>query len=368
MQAIHSQKIIEDAISEIVETSSQSTDGRWLEVLTAQVAAHIKEWDVSEAYRWSDWPERQIHFSGTTTLDVGIDVVAIRRSDGEHIAIQCKSRQLDEHGRGADISARETDRFITTSTDEFWAERWLVTSGDNRLSSPSRQVLSTQPNKLLKEVNIHKDLLEERGGMLSDEDCPHCCPHADDETSCQTKTCMQNEAVAESVRILQEHVRVDSGGLPTGQAHGKIVLPCGTGKTRISLRIQCAAILGGKPGGTPAIMKMLGYDTKGTDYCPAISHTGLLRDDGDDVYLAGCAAGTGTVEIRRESDSKLLDRYTISVGPTPTPTPTQLPTTGGSISGQTGQVGGVSPVGTTPTATVIPTPTPTPVPTSGGNR
>ncbi len=122
------------------------------------------------------------------------------------------------------------------------------------------------------------------------------------------------------------------------------------------------------PEGTPAIMKMLGYDTKGTDYCPAISHTGLLRDDGDDVYLAGCAAGTGTVEIRRESDSKLLDRYTISVGPTPTPTPTQLPTTGGSISGQTGQVGGVSPVGTTPTATVIPTPTPTPVPTSGGNR
>ena len=48
---------------------------------------------------------------------------------------------------------------------------------------------------------------------------------------------MQNEAVAESVRILRGHKRADSGGLPVGQARGKIILPCGTGKTRISLRI-----------------------------------------------------------------------------------------------------------------------------------
>ena len=48
---------------------------------------------------------------------------------------------------------------------------------------------------------------------------------------------MQAEAVAESVRILQEHAQSGSGGLPVGQARGKIILPCGTGKTRISLRI-----------------------------------------------------------------------------------------------------------------------------------
>ena len=44
---------------------------------------------------------------------------------------------------------------------------------------------------------------------------------------------MQDEAV----RILQDHVQSDSGGLPAGQARGKVILPCGTGKTRISLRI-----------------------------------------------------------------------------------------------------------------------------------
>ena len=48
---------------------------------------------------------------------------------------------------------------------------------------------------------------------------------------------MQNEAVTESVRILREHEQSDSGGLPIGQARGRIILPCGTGKTRISLRI-----------------------------------------------------------------------------------------------------------------------------------
>ena len=38
-------------------------------------------------------------------------------------------------------------------------------------------------------------------------------------------------------RILRDHERSESGGLPVGQARGKIILPCGTGKTRISLRI-----------------------------------------------------------------------------------------------------------------------------------
>lgn len=48
---------------------------------------------------------------------------------------------------------------------------------------------------------------------------------------------MQAEAVAESVRILKTHVQTDTGGSPIGQARGRIILPCGTGKTRISLRI-----------------------------------------------------------------------------------------------------------------------------------
>ena len=53
----------------------------------------------------------------------------------------------------------------------------------------------------------------------------------------RTKSCMQEEAIAESVSTLRDHEQSESGGLPKGQARGKIILPCGTGKTRISLRV-----------------------------------------------------------------------------------------------------------------------------------
>ena len=45
----------------------------------------------------------------TTKQDVGIDAVAVRRSDGEHIAIQCKSRQSNASGQGVPISKGEID-------------------------------------------------------------------------------------------------------------------------------------------------------------------------------------------------------------------------------------------------------------------
>ena len=228
---------IGNAIDTLTDMNPQSTDGIWLERLIADVASHIKEWDIAECYLWNEWPDREESFPGTTNQDVGIDLVARRRSDGEYIAIQSKARRLDELGRGTDIGKAEVDKFLGPSSGSFWAERWLVTNGDNRLGSNALQGLSMQ-DKPLKLVNIHKNLIEERDSRFIVEDCPHCQPESGEELPRQTKNCMQNEAVTESVRILSEHVRADSGGLPKGQARGKIVLPCGTGKTRISLRIS----------------------------------------------------------------------------------------------------------------------------------
>ena len=230
------QDIIETAIAKVAEMNPQETDGEWLEIVTVDTSPYIKEWDIKECWHWDEWPDREAQFPDTTRLDVGIDAVAVRRSDGEHIAIQCKSRRLDAEGRGSSINNDEIARFTAASAGPFWAERWVVTNGDNPLASGARQSASMQ-GKPLKVVNIHKDLLEERGGARIDEDCPHCQPHAEEEAPRQTKTCMQNEAVAESIHVLKAHVLADSGGLPKGQARGKIILPCGTGKTRISLRI-----------------------------------------------------------------------------------------------------------------------------------
>ena len=235
MQNDNTQDLIKRAISTIAEMSPQSTDGQWLEKLTVAVGPHIKEWDVALCHLWAEWPEREQRFPGTTNQDVGIDAVAVRRSDGEYIAIQCKSRKLDERGSGDAISEEETAKFASASAGEFWAERWIVTNGNNPLSNNVQQVLS-MTNKPIKMVNIANDLLQQQA-TFTHEECSHCESNPNGEERRQTKTCMQTEAIANSVRILKEHEQSESGGLPIGQARGKIILPCGTGKTRISLRI-----------------------------------------------------------------------------------------------------------------------------------
>ena len=235
MQKIDQANIIEEAINVVDQMNPQSSGGVWLEDLTVAVSPHIKDWDIAQCWPWGDWPDRQLHYRSSTVQDVGIDLVAVRRSDGEYIAIQCKSRQLDENGRGSPIPKADIDKFISTSSTPFWAERWVVTNGDNPLSGNVEKAI---PSGLapIKVVNITTDLLQQQA-TFSHVECPHSQPNPDGEERQQTRLCMQEEAIAESVRILKEHKQSESGGLPIGQARGKIILPCGTGKTRISLRI-----------------------------------------------------------------------------------------------------------------------------------
>ena len=232
-EGVNARELISKALDIGNEMNPQATDGTWLEDLTVQAGPLIKEWDIDECHHWSEWPEREDLFPNTTKQDVGIDAVAVR--DGEYVAIQCKARKLDEHGDGAPIGKGETDKFANASADGFWAERWIVTNGNVPLNSNAQQVLSMS-SKPVKLVNIANDLLQQQTAP-TDEECPHCAPNPDGEWRSQTKSCMQSEAIAESVRILREHEQSDTGGCPVGQARGKIILPCGTGKTRISLRI-----------------------------------------------------------------------------------------------------------------------------------
>lgn len=235
MQQGDEHDVVASALQKIAERSPQSTDGKWLEKLTVQVGPIIKEWDIDRCYRWRKWPEREEHFPNTTKQDVGIDAVAIRRSDGGYIAIQCKSRQLDELGHGDPISKGELDKFIASSAGDFWAERWVVTIGDTPIGPTALQTPSLH-DKPIKHVNIGADLSQQQSAA-STEECEHCQPNPDGEARKQSKSCMQDEAVTASILRLREHEQSASGGTPVGEARGKIILPCGTGKTRISLRI-----------------------------------------------------------------------------------------------------------------------------------
>ena len=229
-------EIIEAAIAKTTEMNPQATDGKWLEVLTVEVAPFMRDWEIGRAWHWSKWPDDEKKPPGYRPLDVGIDVCA-RRSDGTYIAIQCKSRKLDASGRGADIGHAEIGKFATAAGSDFWKENWLVTNGANEFAHGAVQAISMR-GKPIKPVNITADLEAQRDANNASysEYCAHC-ENPEDENALQTKSCMQNHAISESVRILQEHADSDSGGSPVGEARGRIILPCGTGKTRISLRI-----------------------------------------------------------------------------------------------------------------------------------
>ena len=230
------QEVISQAIELAAEMGPQQTDGKWLENLIEDTAEFIKDWDIAKCQPWANWEDRKRHFPESTEKDLGIDLVAVRRSDGEYIAIQSKSRQLDESNSGNSIGLDELNTFIGLSATDFWAERWVVTNGNCRLGDNLSQV-SSMTDKPVKLVNIVNDLLQQQTSYTV-EVCAHCEPHAEgEEIPKQTKTCMQSEAIDTSVRLIRKHAQSNSGGLPIGQARGKIILPCGTGKTRISLRI-----------------------------------------------------------------------------------------------------------------------------------
>ena len=237
---------LKDALVEIEETSGRATDGKWLEQLTADCAPLIAEWDVLRAWTWDDWPEKNHPESG-------IDVIA-ERTDGERIAVQCKSRKLDDQGAGPPINKSEIDSFIAESSGIgiSIAERWLVVNGAVAVNRNAKRVMDG--NKV-SHINLYADIKKHLDGVggAPVEDCPHC-QNPDD---MQTRDCMQREAVRASVDALKRHAR--SG---TGSARGRIILPCGTGKSRIALQLIEALT---EPGQVSAIL------------CPSIALVAQLR-------------------------------------------------------------------------------------------
>jgi len=225
------EQTIRDCLAKADQLAHQETDGKWLEGVTVEAGEYIREWDLTDCDLWDEWDQREALFSGLGKQDIGIDAVGRRRSDGRFVAIQCKSRKLDEHGVGNPIGKAEIDSFISASSVAHFAERWIVTNGANPATEQAIAIHETS-DKPIKLVNIVSDMRNQQAGAAQEDD-----PQSDDPSAKQSKTSMQREAIETSVRILQEHVNSDSGGLPKGQARGRIVLPCGTGKTRISLRI-----------------------------------------------------------------------------------------------------------------------------------
>ena len=72
------------------------------------------------------------------------------------------------------------------------------------------------------------------------------------------------------------------------------------------------------PAGTPPPPRLeITTRSSGSNFCPAEADDDVSREDGQVVYLAGCATGTATVELRRPSDGTVLNTYTFEVTGSP---------------------------------------------------
>ena len=235
-------------------------DGVWLEEEVAEAAPYIREWDLEACWRWKEWPDRLVLFPGSSLADDGIDAVGVRRSDRGLVAIQCKARKLDDTGTGNPIGKGDLDSFGHHAAADVWEERWLVTNGNAPLSAPAARSVALS-GKIIKVVSLTADLEAQAAASAVDGGCPHC---AEDPVpgAVRSKSCMQAEAVSESVVTLRAHADSTAGGSPKGRARGKIVLPCGTGKTRVSLRV---------------VEELCGAGDMAVVLCPSIALVAQLR-------------------------------------------------------------------------------------------
>ncbi len=229
---MNQQHKLEQIQSTLQDHSQTPSDGRWFETLVVESAPLIPEWDIAECHAWADWPDREQHFPGSSRQDLGIDAVGIR-NDGGLIAIQCKAHHIPEEGTPQQVNKGEVDSFAHAASGTQWSERWIVVNGDVPLASTIQRSGALTGHSLTS-INMANVLQKSIDMLRSPEGDRHQEVHVG---SLVSKQAMQDEAVQTAVRILNEHVETDSGGLPAGQARGKIILPCGTGKTRISLRV-----------------------------------------------------------------------------------------------------------------------------------
>ena len=201
---------------------------------------------------------------------------------------------------GDDIERPEITSFISESENELYDQRWLITNGDNRLNDRAERT-NAQLSKKIKVFNLHADLAAQQQGSFRDEECHHCQSNPDGEWRRQSKTCMQNNAVSTAVSRLKGQLDTDVDGIPFDQARGKIILPCGTGKTRISLRIIEELT---PPGGLSVVL------------CPSIALVAqirreyLLNRESPIRALAVCSDETAGYNPKKEDQRNTFEEVT----------------------------------------------------------
>ena len=213
--------------------------------------------------------------------DAGIDLVAVKH-DGARVAIQCKARSGD-----GSVTTTQVQKFAGAAPAAVFAERWMV--AEARTSATTEDAAAVAAVTFVDFEAALADALEDAREQAATEPDP--------------RTAMQQEAVAACVQALRaglpEHRDRWLGSnpadwMPCDAARATLVLPCGTGKTRVSMRIMS---------------ELSGPGDLGVVLVPSISLIAQVRREylshiGRPVRtLAVCSDATaGHVDIERDPD------------------------------------------------------------------
>ncbi len=224
-----------DPVSDIDETlatlrinrDARRSDGTAFEDAVLRHAEHIPGWEIARCWRYPEWPHRMSVGVPLPSHDAGIDLVAVKH-DGSRVAIQCKARS-----GGGSVTITEVQKFAGAAPPSVFAERWFVAEA-GRSEATEKAAAVAQVTFVDFETALAEALEDARERERA-------------ATEPDPRTAMQQEAVAECVQALRaglpEHKDLWVGSnpkewMPSDATRATLVLPCGTGKTRVSMRIM----------------------------------------------------------------------------------------------------------------------------------
>ena len=201
--AVDQPKTIGQAVAQLRKLGLNPRDlGTRFEGLVERTLPSLKEYEISEVWRFEQWPERE-RLLNISAKDLGIDLVG-RRTDGGYVAIQCKCYDESKKLQLADLKGF-FDAAAATKDFSFELLLLVTTCGIGG--------------------NL-QEMLRSKGGRW----VPYHIRHADEplgETLRKRREprLQQTEAVEQCAKGFSSHDR------------GRLVMACGTGKTFTALRV-----------------------------------------------------------------------------------------------------------------------------------
>ncbi len=203
------------------ESKTQREKGDYFERLALHYLKHdpVMRQQYENPQLFSDWAKEQ----GKDGRDTGIDIVAKISDEEGYCAVQCKFRK--ERGK---VSRNELAGFLAASGTADFSRRLVIDTTEGEWGTHAESVIDGQ-EKLVNRITIYN--LEE-----SDIDW---------EAWLHSGKVKMREGRKKPRKDQKEAIRAVCNGLEEAD-RGKLILPCGTGKTFTSLKIAEEMVGGGK--------------------------------------------------------------------------------------------------------------------------